>query len=215
MFVPSFNSETDVSIQHDLIESRPLGTWSALVAGRLEVNHIPFALHRTRGELGTLLGHVSRANPIWRNFGSDVESVVAFQGDQAYISPSWYPSKHQHGKAVPTWNYIVVHARGTPTVIDDPEQLFQHLNDLTDRHERHQTLPWKVSDAPSEYLEKMMAAIVGIEIPITSLTGKWKLGQNRPHADKLGMIAGLMSCPDDHSHGLASQLEHHVESLDR
>lgn len=212
VYVPKFNEESDIETLHSLVKSKPLGAWSAMADGEIVVNHIPFMLHEGRGELGTLVGHVARPNKIWQSFSADVDSVVVFQGDQAYITPSWYPSKHKHGKAVPTWNYAVVHAHGVPKVIEDCGWLLQHVNELTDLHERDQTLPWKVSDAPDEFIDKLLSAIVGIEIPITKLTGKWKLGQNRPEPDKLGTIAGLMSNEDAQSQGLARMLNQHMQA---
>lgn len=210
MYVPKFNEEKDLSILHSLVKSKPLGAWATIADGEIVINHIPFILHEGRGDLGTLVGHVARSNTIFNNFSSDVNSVVVFQGDQAYITPSWYPSKHKHGMAVPTWNYVVVHAHGIPRKIEDPEWLLQHLNELTDTHEKEQKLPWKVSDAPVDFIEKLIGAIVGIEIPISKLTGKWKLGQNRPDPDKIGTIAGLMSSGSPESHGLAELLNQHL-----
>jgi transcriptional regulator len=212
LYIPTFNEENDVSILHSLVQSKPLGAWATTVDGEIVINHIPFILNEDRGELGTLVGHVARSNSIYREFSSDVNSVVVFQGEQAYISPSWYPSKDEHGKAVPTWNYVVVHAHGIPRRIEDPEWLLQHLNELTDKHESEQKLPWKVSDAPEEFIQSLVGAIVGIEIPITKLTGKWKLGQNRSEADKHGMIAGLMSSDRVESHGLAKLLNQYSSS---
>lgn len=212
MYVPKFNEENDISILHSLVKSKPLGAWATIADGEIVINHIPFILHEGRGDLGTLVGHVARSNSIFNNFSSDVNSVVVFQGDQAYITPSWYPSKHKHGMAVPTWNYVVVHAHGIPRKIEDPEWLLQHLNELTDTHEKEQKLPWKVADAPVEFIEKLIGAIVGIEIPITKLTGKWKLGQNRPDPDKIGTIAGLMSSASPEAHGLAKLLNEHLRA---
>lgn len=212
MYIPKFNEEKDIAVLHSLIKSKPLGAWSAIVDGNIVMNHIPFVLHEDRGELGTLVGHVARRNSIWQEFSMDVNSVVAFQGDEAYITPSWYPSKNEHGRAVPTWNYIIVHAHGIPKKVEDPEWLLQHLNELTDIHERKQDVPWKVSDAPEKFIDKLVNAIVGIEIPISQLTGKWKLGQSRSERDKLGTIAGLMSNGDSQSHGLATQLNQHLHS---
>lgn len=128
---------------------------------------------------------------------------MIFQGPQAYITPSWYPSKHAHGKAVPTWNYVVVHAHGIPRAIEDRDWLLQHVTQLTTTQESGQALPWKVSDAPSDYIEKLLSMIVGIEIPIEKLVGKWKVSQNRPIPDKLGTVAGLMARDDDNSRGIA------------
>lgn len=210
MYVPKYNEENNLQTLHDLIRSRPLGTWSSIVDGAIVTDHIPFVLHENRGEFGTLVGHVARSNPIWKEFSTASESVVVFQGEQAYITPSWYPSKKEHGKAVPTWNYVVVHAHGIPKKIEDPEWLLKHLNELTEIHESEQSLPWKVSDAPGGFIDQLVQAIVGIEIPINRIIGKWKLGQNRPAADKLGVIAGLLSTNDADALGLASRLNKYV-----
>ena len=212
MYVPKFNEEKDVPTLHSFLESNPLGAWAAIVDGDIVANHIPFLLHKNRGELGTLAGHVARANNIWQGFSSESKSLVIFHEDQSYMSPNWYPSKHEHGKGVPTWCYMVVHAHGIPRKIEDPEWLLEHVNELTDTHESKQSLPWKVSDAPSEFVEMLIKGIVGIEIPITTLTGKWKLDQNRSESDNLGVIAGLMSTDDAHAHGIADQLSQHIQS---
>ena len=206
MYIPSFNEQHQLEELRALIQNRPLGTWSTLAAGEICMNHMPFLLDASRGEHGTLVGHVARANPVWQQFSPQIESVVAFHGDQAYITPSWYPSKHKHGKAVPTWNYVVVHAHGIPRAIEDADWLLQHVTALTDTHESSQKLPWKVSDAPADFTEKLLGAIVGIEIPIKRLVGKWKLGQNRPEPDQLGVIAGLMAVDEEPASGLADEL---------
>lgn len=212
MYVPKFNEENDLSTLHGLIKAKPLGMWSAIIDNSIAINHIPFVLHENRGKFGTLVGHVARSNTIWKEFSEESDSVVVFQGEQAYITPSWYPSKHKHGKAVPTWNYIVVHARGIPKKIEDPELLLTHLNELTDIHEREQNLPWKVSDAPDEFISQLVKSIVGIEIPIKEIIGKWKLGQNKPEPDMLGVIAGLQSTEEEEARTLARKLNQHVQS---
>jgi transcriptional regulator len=130
-----------------------------------------------------------------------------FQGPDAYISPSWYPSKHAHGKAVPTWNYAVVHAHGMPLVIQDRPWLLDHINRLTDLHESGQLLPWKVSDAPGEFIDQMVERIVGIEIPISRIVGKWKVSQNRSTADRLGVVAGLLGKGDARSKEMADLVD--------
>jgi transcriptional regulator len=210
MYVPKYHEDSDISVLHALIRSQPLGTWVTHSDGELLANHIPFLLDPSRGAQGTLIGHVARANPAWQSFSKTVNSVVAFQGPQTYITPSWYPSKHAHGKAVPTWNYAVVHAHGMPRAIEDRDWLLQHVNQLTDVHESDQALPWKVSDAPQEFTEKLLQAIVGIEIPIVKLVGKWKVSQNRPAPDKLGVVAGLIARDDTQSKEMASLVSQHV-----
>jgi transcriptional regulator len=203
MYIPEHFEERDVVVLHALVRSHPLGTWVTEVGKRLVVNHIPFILDSTRGPLGTLLGHVARANAVWKAAPSQIESVVVFQGPQAYITPSWYPTKQEHGKVVPTWNYAVVHAYGTPRVIDEPEWLRQHVVELTGVHETGRETPWRVSDAPSTYIDAMLRAIVGLEIPIASLIGKWKASQNRSVPDRLGVIAGLKEGADSESQQMA------------
>jgi len=193
MYIPKAHEETRTDVLHDLIKTHPFGSIVTLGQAGLNVNHIPFLIDPSKGEHGTLRGHVARANPIWQDFSNHTESVVIFQGPDAYISPSWYPSKHETGKAVPTWNYAVVHAHGFLNIHEDADWLLQLVSELTERHESTQKLPWKVSDAPADYIEKILAAIVGIEIPISRLVGKWKVSQNRPAADRLGVAAGLQS----------------------
>ena len=189
MYLPAHFEITDAALMHGLIRSHSLGTWASAPAGELVVNHVPFLIDTTRGPHGTLVGHVARANPLWQHLG---DSIVVFQGPQAYISPSWYPSKHADGKAVPTWNYAVVHAHGRPLAIEDKAELLQIVSRLTQTHEAKQALPWSVSDAPADYIDKMLGAIVGIEMPIERLEGKWKVSQNRPEADRQGTAAGLI-----------------------
>ncbi|NKB36561.1 MAG: FMN-binding negative transcriptional regulator [Gammaproteobacteria bacterium] len=212
MYVPKFNEEKDVSTLHTIIESNPLGAWTAIVDGEINANHIPFLLHRNKGELGTLVGHVARANNIWQGFSTEKDSLVIFQGDQSYMSPNWYPSKHEQGKGVPTWCYIVVHAHGVPKKIEDPEWLLQHVNELTDTHESKQGLPWKVSDAPEDFIDMLIGGIVGIEIPITTLTGKWKLDQNRSEIDRRGVIEGLTSTDNPESQRVAEHIKQKMKS---
>lgn len=189
MYVPKSFEETDVATMHALIRAHPLGTWVTHGATDITVDHIPFLL-RPGGLYGTLVGHVARANPVWRTL--EGASVVVFQGSDSYITPSWYPSKHATGKAVPTWNYAVVHARGVPRAIQDGAWLFAHLEEATSTHEATQALPWKLADAPVGFIEQLVANIVGIEIPVERLDGKWKVSQNRPTADRLGVVAGLL-----------------------
>lgn len=199
MYLPKINEETDLTVLHALMRSHPLGTWITEVEGQLVANHIPFLIDPTRGKSGTLVCHVARANDVWRTFSKSVESLVVFQGPQSYISPSWYPSKKEHGKAVPTWNYAVVHAHGTPRAIEDRNWLIDHVTRLTGEHEANLPPPWKVSDAPADYIDSMLKAIVGVEIPITRIAGKWKASQSRPATDRLGVVAGLQQQGDARS----------------
>jgi|SRR6218665_180462 len=209
MYLPKHYEETDVNVLHALIRAHPLGVWVTHANGELCVNHIPFLVDQSRGEHGILLGHVARSNDVYKLFAEPVNCVVIFQGSEGYITPSWYPSKHASGKVVPTWNYAVVHVHGQPRAIEDRDWLLEHVNHLTDTCEAGQLHPWKVSDAPSEYIERQISAIVGIEIPIEKLVGKWKVSQNRTLSDKLGVIAGLLGCNDTRLKEMAALVGEH------
>jgi transcriptional regulator len=209
MYLPKIHEETRLEVLHALIRAHPLGTWVTADQGDLAVNHIPFHLDAARGEFGTLVGHVARANPIWNHAGA-ARDVVVFRGPQSYVTPNWYPTKHAHGKAVPTWNYVVVTAHGTPKFIDDRDWLREQLRHLTGDQEASQALPWKIEDAPADFIEKMLAAIVGVEIPIARIQGKWKTSQNRPEADKQGVVAGLMGKGDDEAGAMAALVRRHL-----
>lgn len=191
MYQPKHHEATDTALLHELIRTYPLGLWVTTSDGELVANHVPFLLQPDRGPHGTLVCHVARANPVWRQFSTTQRSIVSFQGADAYITPSWYPSKQAHGKAVPTWNYAVVHAHGVPRAIEDRDWLLSHVSALTTSNEAGQATPWHVTDAPADYIDRMLTMIVGIEIPIEILVGKWKVSQNRPEADRLGVVAGL------------------------
>ena len=176
---------------HDLIRAHPLATLVTLDSGGLNGNHMPFEIHPDPGPFGTLRAHVARGNPVWRDFAKDVEALVVFQGVQGYVTPSWYETKGETGKVVPTWNYLVVHAYGPLQVVDDAAWLRAFVTRLTDRFEAQRADPWKVTDAPADFIEKQLTAIVGIEIPVTRLLGKWKASQNRTAADREGVVKGL------------------------
>jgi transcriptional regulator len=191
MYLPRHFEQNDPAALHALLREHPLATWVTQggdAPGGLVVNHVPFMLDATRGPHGTLIGHVARANPVWQR---PAPSVFVFQGPQAYVSPGWYPSKQAHGKVVPTWNYAVVHAHGTPRVLDAVEARHAIVRQLTETHERGRSQPWSVDDAPPDYVAQMLAAIVAIEIPVERLVGKWKVSQNRSADDRRGVAEGL------------------------
>jgi transcriptional regulator len=198
MYLPAHFAESRAEVLHALIRSHPLGLLVTQSGdGSIAANDIPFVLDASDdGSPGVLRAHVARANPLWRTARSDVESLVVFQGPQGYVSPAWYPAKAEHGKVVPTWNYVVVQARGALRAIDDREWLRAFVTRLTDRHEGPRPAPWAVTDAPADYIDTMLGAIVGIEMPVISLLGKWKVSQNRPAADREGVARGL-----DQEHG--------------
>jgi transcriptional regulator len=185
-------SEDRVAVMHALIRAHPLATLVTSAGGALEANHIPMLIDPAPAPHGTLRGHVARANPLWRERHDGCEALAVFQGPQAYVTPSWYPSKQDTGKVVPTWNYAVVHARGPLIVRDDRAWLRDLVSRLTDLQEAGLPQPWGVTDAPADYIERMLEAIVGIEIPVVQLQGKWKVSQNRQEADRAGVIDGLV-----------------------
>jgi transcriptional regulator len=184
MYIPKHFEETRVEILHELIRACPFATVVTYAAGGLAANHLPFELVD-----GLLHGHVARGNELARQDGAEV--LLVFQGPDGYISPNWYPSKHETGREVPTWNYAVVHVHGRLRVVDDAAWLRRLLETLTDRHEAGQPQPWKVSDAPEDHIEKSLRAIVGLEISIDRIEGKFKLSQNHPARNRAGVIAGL------------------------
>lgn len=191
MYVPPHFEETRLEVLHRLIRAHPLATLATLSSGGIDANHIPLHLSEEPGRFGALRGHVARSNPMWRNLVADVEALAIFQGPDSYITPSWYATKREHGKVVPTWNYAVVHAYGSLRVVDDPVWLRNQLEALTERQESSFSAPWSVSDAPGDFTARLMEAIVGIEIIITRLVGKWKLSQNQPAHNCAGVVLGL------------------------
>ncbi len=183
--------EARVEVLHALIKAHPLATLVTLNAQGLEANHIPLLIDPDPAPFGTLRGHVARANPVWRTGSADSDVLAVFQGPQGYITPSWYASKVQHGKVVPTWNYAVVHAHGPLKIVEDAEWLRALVTRLTASQESPRAKPWRVTDAPGDYVNTMLQAIVGIEIPIHRLQGKWKMSQNRLPQDREGVIKAL------------------------
>jgi transcriptional regulator len=195
MHIPAQFAETDVAVLHDLIRNAGAATLVTLTgqgaADGMEANHLPLLLDPDDGPNGALLGHFARANPQWRRFDPKVPALAIFTGPEAYVSPSWYPGKAEHGKAVPTWNFIAVHVYGALEILDDAAQTRDIVARLTDRHEAGRAEPWRVDDAPVDYLQAMLKGIVGFRLRIDRLEGKRKLSQNRSAEDQAGVIAGL------------------------
>ncbi|HJW07097.1 MAG TPA: FMN-binding negative transcriptional regulator [Rhodanobacter sp.] len=197
MYMPKHFAETRAEVLHGLIRDHPFATVVANAAGGLVANHLPFELVG-----GVLHGHVARGNELARLDGAEV--LLVFQGPDGYISPNWYPTKQETHREVPTWNYAVVHVHGRLRVIDDAAWLRRLLETLTDRHEAGQPQPWKVSDAPDDHIEKSLRAIVGLEVAIERIEGKFKLNQNHPARNRLGVIAGLCERDGDGDAELAA-----------
>lgn len=191
MYVPAEFEETQIEVLHELIKQYPLGILLTHGQSGLDANHLPFELDTEVTELGVLHAHVARKNPVWQDVQDGDEVLVVFRAGDAYISPQWYPSKQEHHQQVPTWNYRVIHAHGKVKIRDDERYVRGVVARLTRIHEATQAEPWKMSDAPKSYIEPMLKAIVGIEIEITKIQGKSKLGQNKEHRDIVGVAHAL------------------------
>lgn len=191
MYIPPHFHESNPDVLHDLLLQNPLGILFTNGTKGLDANHIPFELDAQSGPQGTLRGHVARANPVWEDVHNGDEVLVVFRGDHAYISPNWFPSKHEFHKQVPTWNYMVAHAHGRITIRDDERYVRGVVARLARRHEESQPTPWKMTDSPEDFIAMMLKAIVGIEIEITRLEGKLKLSQNREARDIQGAASAL------------------------
>lgn len=203
MYLPTSFRQDDLAELHAKIQANPFALLASTGSEGVQASHLPLLLEPGEGEFGTLYGHFARANPHWRELDG-AEALAVFTGPDAYVSPSWYPSKAEHGKVVPTWNYIAVHARGPVELIEEPERLLQIVSGLSNRHEATRPQPWAVSDAPRDYLESMLRAIVGFALPIRRLEGKWKLSQNRLAADRAGVRDGLAASTDPRDQALAA-----------
>jgi transcriptional regulator len=191
MYIPHHFNESRPEILGAFLREHPFATLVSLREDGLIATHLPMLWDPEPAPFGTLTGHIARPNPQAKGARESVQALAIFQGAQAYISPNWYPSKREHGKVVPTWNYVAVHAYGPLRLIDSAEWLRALVTRLTDLHERFSAVPWKVTDAPAAFVDQMVKGIVGIEMTLTRLEGKWKLSQNRPATDVAGAIAGL------------------------
>jgi transcriptional regulator len=207
MYLPTHFEERNPERLRQLVREHPLGLLVMLQSGVLNANHLPFVWDEDASAHGILRAHVARANPLWREVDSSVEALVAFQGAQGYITPSWYETKKETGKVVPSYNYLVVHAYGALRVIDDRKWVREFVERLTRKFEATRTAPWEVSDAPPDFIDKQLEAIVGLEIPITRVQGKWKASQNRPLADQRGVVSGLKDLGTDDARAMATAIE--------
>ncbi|HVW03980.1 MAG TPA: FMN-binding negative transcriptional regulator [Vicinamibacterales bacterium] len=207
MYLPPSFEESRPEVLRDLMTRHPLATVVTLGADGLDANHLPLLYQAAPAPHGTLVGHVSRANRVWRDARLDVDALAIFHGPQGYITPAWYPSKADTGKVVPTWNYIVVHAYGRLRFLDDPTWLRNHVDALTATHEAAQTAPWSVSDAPSDYIDSLIKGIVGFELTVTRLLGKWKLNQNKTDAERGGLVRAMREQNDADTTTMAELIE--------
>jgi transcriptional regulator len=189
VYLPPAFRQDSIDVLHDSIRQSGLATLVTLTTDGLIASHVPLLLESEPPPYGTLIGHLARPNPQAR--GAAGEALAIFLGPDAYITPSWYATKRETGKVVPTWNYVAIHAAGPIDFFDDPDRLLDVVTRLTERHEGARTAPWAVSDAPADFVQGMLKGIVGFSIRITRLQGKWKMSQNRPEADRAGVVAGL------------------------
>ena len=206
MYLPAHFNETRPEVMQALMRAHPLCTLVTQCESGLVANHVPVQTLAEPEPRGCIRGHIARANPLWRDYRADTQALAIFQGPQVYISPSFYPSKVETGQVVPTWNYAVVHASGTLRFIQDAGWLRDFVSGLTAMHEAPRAIPWKIDDAPAPYVDKMLSLIVGFEFSIATLSGKWKVSQNRSQADQQGVIRNLQNADDADSHGMAAML---------
>jgi transcriptional regulator len=207
MYLPSQFEETRAEVIRELVRNHPLGALVTSGPEGLTANHIPFIFDPEPAPFGTLRAHVARANPVWREIAADVEPLVIFQGAQNYITPSWYATKKESGKVVPTYNYMVVHAHGVMRAMDDVAWLRDFVGRLTNKFESPRDQPWAVTDAPENFIAAQLRAIVGIEIQLTRLVGKWKVSQNRNEIDREGVVTGLREAGNANLEEMAAAVE--------
>jgi transcriptional regulator len=206
LYLPAFFNESRTEVMRALMSKHPLCTLVTQCESGLVANHLPVQTLGAPAPLGCIRGHIARANPLWRDYRAETQALAIFRGPQVYISPSFYPSKVKTGEVVPTWNYAVVHASGTLRFIQDAGWLRDFVAGLTATHEAPHAVPWRIDDAPAAYIDKMLSLIVGFEFSIATLTGKWKVSQNRSQADQEGVIRNLQSAGDADSHDMAAML---------
>ena len=207
MYIPRANQETRIPVIHKLMEEQPFASLITMSATGLFASHIPVVLERDGTEFGRLKCHLSRANRQWRDFTPAVEALAIFSGPQHYITPSWYPEKLETAKVVPTWNYAVVHAYGHIKVVEESEWLMAHLESLVNIHEASFAVPWKIEDAPADYVASQVKGIVGLEMAIERLEGKWKVSQNRSEHDRVGVADGLTDLNTEQSLAMKALVE--------
>ncbi len=191
MYQPTHFREDRLEVQHGLIQEHPLGLLITAGTGGLMANPLPFALAPSASKRGTLRAHLARANPQVRELAAASDCLAVFQGPQEYVTPSWYATKQETGKVVPTWNYATVHAWGRPRLIEDATWLLRQLHEFMQHQEQPRSTPWEVGDAPGSFITAQLKGIVGLEIEIDRLEGKWKVSQNRPKKDRRGVLAGF------------------------
>ena len=209
MYIPKRFLKDDIDKLKGMMVNHSFATLITHNESGVEANHIPLILNKL-GQKDVLQGHIAKANPLWKNIKDKSEVLIIFNGPNCYISPNYYPTKQENGKVVPTWNYISVHVKGIVSFIHDDQWILKMLNDLTNQYEANQPVPWSVSDAPQAYIDKMLSAIVGLEIDILSITGKWKVSQDKTEENKQGIIRGLSQEINSDAHNIAKLVKEHL-----
>ena len=209
MYQPDDFRIEDVPEMHALMRARPFAAFVSGGAAGLYASHLPTVL-KDEGAYGVIECHLARANPHWADLAEGREALMIFQGPEGYITPSWYPSKALHGKAVPTWNFATVHAYGRPEMMEGKDWLLRHVTELSVQQERNEAKPWAVSDAPDTYIKAMLRGIVGFRFAVTRLKGKWKMSQNREVQDRAGVVEGLKKRGDRDDREMAQFIARHT-----
>ena len=207
MFQPPVFREKRIEIMHQMMHKYPFGSLVSMQQSEIIADHIPLVIHPELSAFGNLRGHLARGNSISKNIDQSIEVLVMFSGPHHYITPTWYPTKKVHDKVVPTWNYIMVHAHGKIKFHQDANWILEHLTELTNRHEKDRKEPWKVSDAPDEFVARQLQGIIGIEVEITDLKGTWKASQNKTAEDNQGVAEGLKNETSEQARAMAHCVE--------
>jgi len=211
MYIPKKFQQDDIKNFKDVMIEYPFATLITHNETGTDAEHIPLLLNRVNDK-DVLQGHIAKANPLWKNIKENTPVLIVFNGPNCYISPNYYPTKQDHGKVVPTWNYVVVHVKGIISAIHDEKWKLKMIDNLTNQHEKHQANPWVITDAPSEYINKMLPAIVGLEIEILSINGKWKVSQNQPERNKQGIYTALAQEGDHNAHKIAELVKDNMDN---
>ena len=206
MHIPKKFRQEDTNKLIALIRDFPFATLIGSNESGAHVMHLPLLIKSEDGQSYSLNGHIAKVNPFWQQIKQGDNVVAVFHGSNCYISPNHYPTKLEHGKAVPTWNYVVVHAEGNIKFRHDKEWLYTHIDELSQQHEQKSEKPWSINDAPEDYIQKMLPAIVGIEISINNIEGKWKLSQNQPEKNQQGVIQGLMDSKNPNAQAIVKMM---------
>jgi transcriptional regulator len=210
MYIPKRFLQDDITKLKGMMAAHSFATFITQNESKIEANHMPLILNKSSQRV-VLQGHIAKANPLWKSLKDKSEVLIIFNGPNCYISPNYYPTKKENGKVVPTWNYVSVHVKGIVSFIHDEQWILTMLNNLTDHYEANQPIPWSVNDAPQAYIDKMLSAIVGLEIEIVSITGKWKVSQDKTEVNQEGIIKGLSHEANSNAQNIATLVKEYLK----